>query len=526
MKKIEVLDTTLRDGVQSEGITYSLEDKCALLKIFDSLDFTYIEGGNPSANPKDKEFFLKARFMDLQNTKLVAFGATRYKSTLIGDDLSVKALLLADTQYVSIVGKCWQTHLIKILDVTPEINLTMISDTIKYLTTRGKTVLFDAEHFFDGFKENRDYALKALDTAFEAGANTLVLCDTNGATLPEDIYNITSEVVSAFPNVKIGIHCHNDLGLAVACTMRAVEAGASHIQGTFIGFGERCGNTNLSTVIPNLQLKCNYNIVPDSALREFTSVAKNVAELSNIHLSKSCPYVGVSAFSHKAGMHADGVLKYSPAFEHIPPELVGNERHFLLSEVAGRAVFIKKIKLLFPEIEIDGDSAVGLLEAFKTLEMQGYQFEGADASLYIFIQKNLKKYTPFFELINFNVTSSLPSLKELSAVATIQIKVDGRVAKASASGNGPVNALDCALRKAMSEFYPYIKNIHLSDYKVRVINSEAATGAMVRVLITSTDNRESWTTVGVSTDIIEASWKALCDAVEYQLAKGGSKCQK
>ncbi|MEG2456974.1 MAG: citramalate synthase, partial [Clostridia bacterium] len=236
MKKIEVLDTTLRDGVQSEGITYSLEDKCALLKIFDSLDFTYIEGGNPSANPKDKEFFLKARFMDLQNTKLVAFGATRYKSTLIGDDLSVKALLLADTQYVSIVGKCWQTHLIKILDVTPEINLTMISDTIKYLTTRGKTVLFDAEHFFDGFKENRDYALKALDTAFEAGANTLVLCDTNGATLPEDIYNITSEVVSAFPNVKIGIHCHNDLGLAVACTMRAVEAGASHIQGTFIGF--------------------------------------------------------------------------------------------------------------------------------------------------------------------------------------------------------------------------------------------------------------------------------------------------
>lgn len=516
--KIDVLETSLRDGVQAEGISLSLEDKLALIRLFDGLGLQFIEAGNPAAIPKDKLFLCGGELPETKNSKLVAFGSTRHKNNLSSEDLSLKTLALSKTQYISLVGKSSLTHIERVLGVTPDDNLIMIYDSIRYLCDRDKTVFFDAEHFFDGFKEDAAYAMETLRTAKNAGAELLVLCDTNGASTPEEISAITGKAARAFKKTRIGIHCHDDSGLAVANTMAAVAAGASHIQGTFLGFGERCGNCNLSTVIPNLQLKSGYEILSADALKKFTSSARRVAEIANISLRKNIPYVGKCAFTHKAGMHSDGVLKYPPAFEHINPEDIGNDRNFLLSEAAGRAIFQKKAEAAIPDIVFSPADISSLLDNLKRMEMLGYQFEGADASFYIFLLKSLGKYKPFFELINFSVTSTRPSDGENSAEAVIEIKVGDSTEKAVARGNGPVNALDIALRLALSKFYPVINNITLTDYKVRVIDSEAATKAKVRVLITSSDGNESWTTVGVSTDVVEASRNALCDAVEYLLA--------
>jgi 2-isopropylmalate synthase/homocitrate synthase family protein len=516
MKRIEILDTTLRDGVQAEGITFSVEDKRALSVLFDELQFDYLEGGNSFANPKDKAFFNNANSLNLKNTKLVAFGTTRRKNSLTKDDLQLKALISSNVEVVTIVGKCWQMQLKNVLEVVEEENLSMVFESVRSVVKAGKKVLFDAEHFFDAYRDNPIYALDVLTAAKDAGASVLVLCDTNGATLPEDVFAVTQAVAAHFFDTTIGIHCHNDSGLAVANTIAAVRAGATHIQGTFIGYGERCGNANLSTVIPNLQLKYGYKILPEEVLKKFTSAAMTVAEISNFSLPKNLPYVGKSAFSHKAGMHSDGVIKYTPAFEHVSPYVVGNSRRFLLSEVAGRAAFTKKMSALFPDYSFSDDEIVSLLSGLKELENAGYQFEGADAGFYIYVKRRLSSFSPLFEVQSYSVTTTLKD-DVRSATAKIKIKVGADISEAEASGNGPVNALDTALRLAASQFFPEISKMYLLDYKVRVINSEAATGAMVRVLITSTDGHDSWTTVGVSTDVIEASERALCDSVQYRL---------
>lgn len=524
--KIEVLETTLRDGVQAEGINLSIEDKRALISLFDGLGLDFIEAGTPFANPKDELLLCTENLPETVTSKIVSFGTTRRKNSLINTDIAFKTLAMSNTEYVSIVGKSSLMHLEKVLDVTPEDNLKMIYDTIRYLSDKGKKVMFDAEHFFDGYKNNPAYALDTLRTAKNAGAILLVLCDTNGASMPAEISTITKTVVRTFKKNRIGIHCHNDSGLAVANTMAAVEAGATHIQGTFLGFGERCGNCNLSTAILNLQLKLGYELIPDECVKRFTSAARHVAEIANIHLYKNLPYVGKSAFAHKGGMHADGVLKYPPAFEHIEPETVGNERHFLLSDVAGRAVFREKAQSVIPDTRLSAEEISNMLNSLKDMEMRGYQFEGADASFYLFVKNHSSLYKRHFEVTGFSTVSSEGEHAENNATASITVSVNGVSQMAEADGNGPVNALDIALRSALARFYPALDKITLLDYKVRVLNSEAATKAQVRVLITSTDGEDVWTTVGVSTDVIDASEKALVDAAEYLLAmEDNKKCQ-
>lgn len=521
--KIEVLETSLRDGVQAEGISLSAEDKRALIALFDDLKLDYIEAGTPFSNPKDKALLCDGAPVSTNCSKLVAFGTTRHKNTLIDDDSALKTLAMSNVGIVSVVGKSSATHIEKVLNASLSDNLKMIYDSIRYLCDRGKEVFFDAEHFFDGYRENPEYAMDTLRVAKNAGATHLILCDTNGAAMPDEFFDLTKKVVKAFKKTVVGVHCHNDTGLAVANTMAAVDAGATHIQGTFLGFGERCGNCNLSTAILNLQLKKGYELVPAEAVAKFTGAARQIAEITNILLMKNMPYVGKSAFSHKGGMHADGVLKYPPAFEHISPEEVGNERRFLLSDISGRASFNKKASEVVPEVRYTPEIIRKLLAELKTKEMQGYQFEGADASLAIFIKKSLGLYNRHFDLVDFSVTSNMPSGSDNSADASVTITVNGRESAARALGNGPVNALDTALRSALEKFYPVISDITLLDYKVRVINSEAATGATVRVLITSSDGHFTWTTVGVSTDIIEASWRALTDSVEYKLSLSKGK---
>ena len=410
-------------------------------------------------------------------------------------------------------------HAIKILNVTLEENLAMIFDTISYLVSKGKKVVFDAEHFFDGYKHNERYSMRALESAVKAGAETLCLCDTNGGSFPHEVAEITSKVAAAFPDVKIGIHAHNDNGLGVANSIIAVQKGARQVQGTLVGFGERCGNANLSTIIPNLQLKLGYACLPEGNMGELTNTAFTVADIANITIPNTMPYVGASAFAHKAGMHADGVLKSSESFEHISPESVGNNRRFLLSEVAGKAAIIKKINKYFPELEKQSPEVEKIAARLKELELAGYSFESAEASFIIEIMNILGKFKPSFELISFKVINEQPHIEGIFATAVVKVRVGDETRLCTSEGDGPVNALDKALRLALAHFYPAIDNVSLVDYKVRVIykNPHDATASAVRVLITSTDGESMWSTVGVSVDIIEASWKALVDSIEYKL---------
>lgn len=523
MKKyLEIFDSTLRDGAQGEGISFSIEDKMNITKALDELGVKFVEAGNPGSNPKDLEFFRRAKELNLKNTSLVAFGSTCRKGVCAADDANVKALLTADTEYVAIFGKCWDMHVTDIINTTLEENLRMIEDTVSYLKGQGKTVIFDGEHFFDGYKANPKYAVKALEAAVKGGASYLVLCDTNGGTFPSQVYTVTRKVVELF-HVPVGIHCHNDGGMAVANSIAAVEAGAVQVQGTFLGFGERCGNANLCTAIANLQLKMGKECIPEENMSLLTSTAKNIAEIANIILPPNEPYVGASAFAHKAGMHADGVIKASNSFEHISPETVGNERRFLVSEIAGRTAIVKKINKLFPEMDKNSPEIRDIMEKLKALEYEGYQFEGADSSFELVVRRKLKKYEPFFELVNYKIMIENPYEKGCSATATLKLKVCGETRLVSAQGDGPVHALDLALRQALVEFYPCLEKAHLIDYKVRVLDSKEATAAKVRVLITSSDGKKTWSSVGVSTDIIEASWVALVDSMEYKLLTDSEK---
>ena len=519
MKKVTIFDSTLRDGSQSQGISFSLQDKIKITKALDEMKIDYIEAGNPGSNPKDMEFFKKAKSLNLKHSKIVAFGSTRRCNIKPEEDNNLKNLLIADTDTVVIFGKSSSYQVKDIIKTTLKENIEMIKDTIEYLKSKDKVVIFDAEHFFDGYKEDKEYSILTLKAAQDAGAETIVLCDTNGGTLPSEIKEIV-KVVSEIIDVNIGIHCHDDISMAVANSIVAIENGVNHVQGTFIGMGERCGNANLSTIIPTLQLKLGYNVIDKEDLGKLTSIARFICEISNIILRDELPYVGNSAFAHKGGMHIDAVCKSPKAYEHINPTDVGNRRRFLISEVSGKSMVYAEVQKNFPHIPKDSEEITKITEKLKELEYEGYQFEGAEGTVRLIIRKTIGKYKPFFKLNQFKVISEqLSENGEFNSVVIINVDVDGKEEMNAASGDGPVNALDKALRKALEVFYPQLAEVRLVDYKVRVLDSESATGAKVRVLIESTDGIENWSTVGVSRDILQASWIALVDSIEYKLLK-------
>ena len=524
--KVTAYDSTLRDGAQAQGVSFTVEDKLKIVAQLDALGVGYIEAGNPGSNPKDLEFFKRAAELKLQHAKIIAFGSTRRIGIQAADDNNLRSLLSANTQAVAIFGKSWDYQVTDILRTTLAENLAMIADTIAYLKQQGKEVVFDAEHFYDGYKANAEYAFATLKAASDAGADVLVLCDTNGGTFPNEVFEITRKVVSQFSaaqsgGVQVGIHCHNDCEMAVANSVAAVQAGATQVQGTINGIGERCGNANLCSIIPNLQLKLGLSCIPPENISSLTHVARFVNEIANMPFNDKAPYVGNNAFSHKGGMHIDAVNKNPISYEHINPEQVGNIRHILVSEVAGRGALLNKLQQIEPTLTKDSPDTIRVLEQLKALEHEGYQFEGAESSFDLLIHKLLGKFEPFFSLKQYNVSIFEPSADGLNSSATIHVNVNGVDSNATAQGDGPVNALDKAMRKALEQFYPAINEIKLVDYKVRVLDSNQATAAKVRVIIESTDQHTSWTTIGVSTDIIEASWLALKDAVEVKLMLGG-----
>ena len=519
MGDLELYDTTLRDGTQMEGISLSVEDKLKIAQKLDELGIHYIEGGWPGSNPKDAEFFVRAQSLRLANAKIAAFGSTRRAGVRAENDPNLRALLDAGTPAVTLVGKANEAHVRLVLETTREENLAMIRDSVAFMKGQGKVVFFDAEHFFDGFRDNAEYALECLRAAAEAGADCLVLCDTNGGT-------ITSKVVEAVAAARrlgapIGIHAHNDADLAVANTLAAVEAGATHVQGTINGYGERCGNANLVSVIPNLKLKMGIDCLSDEQLARLTEISHYVSEVANMVPNPHAPYVGASAFTHKAGLHVAAIVKAESSYQHMEPQLVGNEKRVLVSELAGQRNILTKIKEQGIDVELGTEEARRLLEQVKLMESRGYQYEGAEASFELLVRRSRPGYQPPFELEDFWVVErrrTRPGARDegdMQAEAMVKVSVGGQLIQTAADGNGPVNALDAAVRKALLEFYPSLTAIKLVDYKVRIIDSAAGTGASVRVLIESTDGEEFWRTVGSSTDIIEASWLALADSLEW-----------
>lgn len=522
MPRIEIFDSTLRDGAQGEGISFSVDDKLKILKKLDEFGVDFVEAGNPASNPKDLEFFKKASGLGLSSAKLVAFGSTRRKNTSCEEDEGLAALIGANTRYVSVFGKSWKLHVEDILAVTPEENLAMIGDTISFLAKKGKRVIFDAEHFFDGWKDDCNYALSVVKTAQNAGAEIISLCDTNGGTFPDEIAKIVKDVKKQL-KIRLAIHTHNDMDCAVAGAISAVKAGCEQVQGTFIGIGERCGNANLSAIIPTLQLKMGYDVVSDENLKMLTETARYIAEVANIKLARSMAYVGASAFAHKGGMHADGVAKNPKTYEHVEPETVGNERNFLLSEVAGRSAILSRLQRFDKTLDKNSPVTERVLARLKELEAQGMKFEAAVASFEILILKETGRFKPHFEIEHFHVISSHEfGNGNEKANALIKVKVGKEFEITADEGDGPVNAIDKALRKALEVFYPALKKMHLVDFKVRVISASESTAANTRVLIESTDGEHSWTTVGASQDIISASMMALVDSLEYMLYKFGA----
>ena len=526
MTKLEIFDSTLRDGAQGEGISFSVSDKLSIVRALDAFGVDYIEAGNPGSNPKDIEFFQRVAEWKLTNARLCAFGSTCRKETTPEEDPNVLSLLDAGTPSVAIFGKTWDLHVLQVLNTTLAENLRLVRDTVGFFKQHGKEVIFDAEHFFDGFLNNPAYAMKVLAAANDAGADVLCLCDTNGGTLPDDLRNVVLKVRDAYPNTRIGIHCHNDGGCAVASSLMAVRAGAVQVQGTLIGIGERCGNADLSAILPSLKLKMGFDCKGN--LPDLRHTAMKIAELCNMQLASGKPYIGASAFAHKGGMHIDGVSKVSCSFEHVPPESVGNERRFLMSEVSGRTTVLAKLATVAPQLHKNSPEVAQIVARIKELEHDGFQFEAADASFELMVLKALGRYTPHFTLSMYRISGEYPFPDgDQSASAMLSIQVDGTPETTAAMGNGPVHALDTALRKALAVFYPELTRVRLTDYKVRVLTGMDATASTVRVLIESSDGEISWTTVGVSTDIIAASWQALTDSIEYILHKkeADAQCQ-
>ncbi|NLL20873.1 MAG: citramalate synthase [Firmicutes bacterium] len=516
MKKYYVYDTTLRDGAQREGISFSVSDKIEIVQLLDALGIDYIEGGWPGSNPKDIEFFDRLKDLSLKHAKVSAFGSTRHANKDVEADDNVKALLEAKTPVVTIVGKSWDFHVTQALGTTLEENLHMIADTVAYLKAKGLEVIYDAEHFFDGFFNNPDYALQTIRVAADNGADTVVLCDTNGGTLPLDVKKVI-EAVKKEIDVPLGIHAHNDCGMGDANSIIALQSGAVHVQGTINGYGERCGNADLCCIIPNMYFKLNIKKFKPQ-LKELTRISKVVAELANMIPLDGQPYVGRNAFTHKGGIHVDAVVKHARTYEHANPEEVGNKRRILVSELSGKSSILSKARDDEIQLIKNYPEAREVLQAIKKMEHEGYQFEGAEGSFELLIWKTLKTYNPLFKLEGFRVILDKERRgNDLYIEATVKLKVGERSVHTVAEGNGPVNALDNALRKALEEIYPEIKNIKLVDYKVRVLDGKDGTGAKVRVLITSQNGNKRWGTVGVSENLIEASWVALVDSIEYGL---------
>ncbi len=517
-KKIEIYDTTLRDGSQGEGISFSVQDKLLIAKKIDELGFDFIEGGWPGANPKEIAFFEEIKKVKLKSARVVAFGSTRKAHTKASEDENLRGLLAADTEVITIFGKSWDLHVKEVFKTELEENIRMIEDSIRYLRGKGKEVIYDAEHFFDGYFQNPAYALKTLETALEAGASVLVLCDTNGGTMPSKISKAVSDIHAKLKH-PLGIHTHNDCGMGIANAIAAVEAGAVHVQGTINGYGERCGNPDLLAIVANLQIKLGVHCLPAQKLKEFTEVARYVSEVSNMLQPRNQPYVGLSAFAHKGGVHINAVLKNPETYEHIDPDLVGNRRRFLVSEVGGRTNILLKAKELDIELKKESPETRKILQKVQEKESQGYQYEAAEASFELLIREITGKRKKFFEFEKVHVSAENIGDQNPISTATVVLKVGKEKGEGVAKGDGPVNALDKALRKALSPFYPVVDTIHLDDYKVRVVNSEAGTAAKVRVFIEFRDEKNIWTTVGVSSNIIDASWQALVDAIEYRLLR-------
>ncbi|WP_042162827.1 citramalate synthase [Paenibacillus gorillae] len=511
---ISIFDTTLRDGTQGEGISLSADDKLKIAQKLDALGVHYIEGGNPGSNNKDIEFFQRVKGLNLQ-AKITAFGSTRRKFSLAEQDASLLRIAESGVPAATLVGKSWDFHVHTALQTTLEENLAMVYDSIAFLKQRGMEAMFDSEHFFDGYKNNPDYALAVLRKAQEAGADWLVLCDTNGGTLPGEIHEIVSRVRQEL-SAPIGIHTHNDCELAVANTLAAVQAGARQVQGTINGYGERCGNANLCSIIPNLQLKMNYDCLSDDKLRALTGTARYVSEIANVSMPVGQAYVGNAAFAHKGGIHVSAIMKDSKTYEHIQPELVGNKQRILVSELAGQSNIISKAQELGLDINANNEKTKEIMDHIKDLEHKGYQFEGADASLELLLREAFGETKETIKVDSFKMLVE-SSKGNMMSEAIVKLNVDGHPVYTAAEGNGPVNALDNALRKALIPYYPKLEEIHLSDYKVRVFDEKDATAAKVRVLIESTNSETTWSTVGVSSNVIEASWEALVDSLRYAL---------
>ena len=518
-QKVSIYDTTLRDGAQGEGVSFSGAGKLRLAMRLDEMGVDFIEGGFAGSNQKDMEFFKIIREKELKHSKIVAFGSTRRANTPVGEDSFVASIIEAGTPAAAVVGKAWSLHVREVLRTTEAENFAMISDTVRFLKDHNIEVLFDAEHFFDGFKDDPDFAMKALGAAADAGADALVLCDTNGGCMPNEIHEITNQVVSAF-RTPVAIHCHNDAGVAVANSLEAVRAGAVQVQGTINGVGERCGNADLCAVIANLEVKMGCTCVGNGELGRLREVSLLLDDLTNLRHNGKAPYVGLSAFSHKAGQHVNAVNKNPHTFEHIDPSQVGNTRRILVSELSGQSNVLLKAVELGVGRTASKEATRDILAALKELENKGYAFEAADASFRILIQKVLKEHRSFFDLEGFRVIIEKRGKDEpCVSEATIKVCVRGESEHTVAEGGGPVNALDTALRKALIRFYPEIAKVVLTDYNVRILDPEEATAAKTRVLIESSDGEENWGTVGVSENIIEASWEALVDSVEYKLFK-------
>jgi len=523
MTKIMVFDTTLRDGAQGAGVSFSLQDKLLLATKLDEMGFHYLEGGYAVSNPKEMAFFHEVRKLNLKHIKVVSFGNTRRASSSVEDDASLRSMLDAETPVTCVVGKAWDLHVEVVFKTTTDENLAMIADSVKYLKDEGREVIFDAEHYFDGYAANPDYALRCVLAARDAGADWICLCDTNGGMLTSRLGEITAETAGR-THLPLGIHVHNDADMATANTLAGVEAGATMVQGTVNGLGERCGNVDLCAVIPALVLKMDHEVISPPNLARLTELSRYVYELANIIPRDSQPYVGVNAFAHKAGLHVNAVQKQTRTYEHIPPEAIGNERHILVSELSGRSNIIAKVE--DERLTRNPDLVKQVLERVQDLENEGYSFEAAEASFDLLVKKLLGTHKTFWKLDRFNVVVDRFLEGEPVTVATVKLRVDDRERHTASEGDGPVNALDGALRKAIVDFYPAVSDVYLIDYKVRVVNPRAGTAAKVRVVIESRDHENIWSTVGVSENIIEASWQALVDSMEYKLLKDETEKEK
>lgn len=519
---LELYDTTLRDGAQAEDIAFSVEDKLRIVQKLDDLGIPYIEGGWPGANPKDVEFFKDVRKLSLKHAQIAAFGATRRAANRVQDDPQLAALLSADTPVITIFGKSWDLHVTEALGVSLKKNLDLIGESVGYLKSKRRMVVYDAEHFFDGYRANPEYALETVVRAEAAGADRIALCDTNGGAMPWDVREIVT-AVAARVKVPLGIHAHNDGDVAVANSLVAVQAGAIQVQGTINGFGERCGNANLCSLIANLSLKLDRRVVSEAQLRHLTEAARFVSEIANLPGNKRQPYVGESAFAHKGGVHVHAVRKRAETYEHVAPEVVGNRRRILVSDAAGKGSLLEKAAEYGLDVDAADPRLHSILTTLKELEGQGYQFEGAEGSFELLMRKALGRYRRFFDLIGFRViVEKRREGEEPLCEATIMVRVGQEIEHTASVGAGPVNALDHALRKALEGFYPELKDVRLLDYKVRVLAAQGGTASRVRVLIESGDQVGKWGTVGVSSNIIEASWQALVDSIEFRLLRHGT----